>query len=132
MDLKILEIASNTKNNKIIKNFTHLAKNKNPICGDEMEISLKITNDKIIDFGYQSKSCIFCQASASLLSINIKNKKIKIMKQLIQDLEDFFSKNSNKFKKKWPQYKILFNKKNLARKGCLLLPFQTLKKALKS
>ena len=132
MDLKILEIASNTKNNKIVKNFTHLAKDKNPICGDEMEISLRITDDKIIDFGYQSKSCIYCQASASLLSINIKNKKTKIVNQLIQDLEIFFSGSSNKFKKKWPQYKVLLKEKNLARKGCILLPFKTLKKALKS
>ena len=132
MDLKILEIASNTKNNKIVKNFTHLAKDKNPICGDEMEITLKIADDKIIDFGYQSKSCIYCQASASLLSVNIKNKKTKFVNQLIQDLEIFFSGSSNKFKKKWPQYKVLFKKKNLARKDCLLLPFQTLKKALKS
>tara|TARA_B100001123_G_scaffold4874_1_gene6358 strand:+ start:46 stop:444 length:399 start_codon:yes stop_codon:yes gene_type:complete len=132
MDLKILEIASNTKNNKIVKDFTHLAKNKNPTCGDEMEISLKIANDKIIDFGYKSKSCIYCQASASLLSINIKNKKVKIIKQLIQDLEGFFSSSSNNFKKKWPHYEVLFKEKNLARKDCLLLPFQTLKKALKA
>ena len=132
MDLKILEIASNTKNNKIVKDFTHLAKNKNPTCGDEMEISLKIANDKIIDFGYKSKSCIYCQASASLLSINIKNKKVKIIKQLIQDLEEFFSSSSNNFKKKWPLYKVLFKEKNLARKGCILLPFKTLNKALKS
>ena len=132
MDLKILEIASNTKNNKIVKNFTHLAKDKNPICGDEMEITLKIADDKIIDFGYQSKSCIYCQASASLLSINIKNKKTKFVNQLIQDLEIFFSGSSNKFKKKWPLYKVLLKEKNLARKGCILLPFKTLKKALKS
>ena len=31
MDLRILEIASNTENNKIIDNFTHRSKNKNPI-----------------------------------------------------------------------------------------------------
>ena len=37
MDLRILEIASNTENQKIIDNFTHKFKNKNPICGDEME-----------------------------------------------------------------------------------------------
>ena len=132
MDLKILEIASNTKNNKIVKNFTHLAKDKNPICGDEMEITLRIADDKIIDFGYQSKSCIYCQASASLLSVNIKNKKTKFVNQLIQDLEIFFSGSSNKFKKKWPLYKVLLKEKNLARKGCILLPFKTLKKALKS
>ena len=40
MDLKILEIASNTENNKVLKKHTHKSKNKNPMCGDEMEISL--------------------------------------------------------------------------------------------
>ena len=48
MDLKILEIASNTENNKVIDNFTHKSKNKNPICGDEMEISLIVKNDKVL------------------------------------------------------------------------------------
>ena len=132
MDLKILEIASNTENIKIVENFTHKAKNKNPICGDEIEIRLKITNDKILDFGYQSKSCIYCQASASLLAINIKNKKVKIINQLLNDVENFFSNSHNKFEKEWPQYQVLFTKKNISRKGCLLLPFQTLNKALKS
>ena len=132
MNLKIFEIASNTENYKIVENFTHLAKNKNTTCGDEIEISLKITNDKILDFGYQSKSCIYCQASASLLSNNIKNKKIEIIQKLINDVENFFSSSSNEFEKKWPQYKILFTKKNISRKSCLLLPFQTLNKALNS
>ena len=132
MDLKILEIASNTENNKVLENFTHLAKKKNHTCGDEIEITLKIANDKILDFGYRSKSCIYCQASASLLSINIKNKKIKIIKKLIKDVENFFINGSSQFEKEWPQYKILFTKKNLARKSCLLLPFKTLNKALKS
>ncbi len=40
MDLEILKIASNTENNKIVKNHTHYSKNKNPICGDEIQISL--------------------------------------------------------------------------------------------
>ena len=51
MDLKILQIASNTENNKIVKNHTHNAKFKNPICGDEMEISLNVKDEKILDFG---------------------------------------------------------------------------------
>ena len=44
------------------------------MCGDEMEISLLIKDDKVIDMGYQCKSCIYCQASVSLLSQNIKIK----------------------------------------------------------
>ena len=42
MDLKILEIASNTENHKVVKNHTHSSKNKNPICGDEIEIKSSI------------------------------------------------------------------------------------------
>ena len=59
MNLNIIKIASNTENHKIVKNHTHFSKNKNPICGDEMSISLIIKDDKLIDFGYQCKSCIF-------------------------------------------------------------------------
>ena len=42
MDLKILQIASNTENNKVIKDYTQKATHKNAICGDQMEISLKV------------------------------------------------------------------------------------------
>ena len=76
MDLEILNIASDTDNNKNIKNHTHYSKLKNSLCGDEIKIKLVIKNSKIIDFGYQGNSCIYCQASASLLSkISINNKK---------------------------------------------------------
>ncbi len=68
MDLEILKIASNTDNHKVLKNYTHNSKLKNPICGDEMQIAIKIDKDNILDFGYQCKSCVYCQASVSLLS----------------------------------------------------------------
>ena len=76
MDLEILNFASDTVNNKNIKNHTHFSKLKNPLCGDEVLIKLIIKDEKIIDFGYQGNSCVYCQASASLLSkISINNKK---------------------------------------------------------
>ena len=59
MDLEVLKIASNTDNNKFISDHTHISKHKNPLCGDEMEITLKVKNKKILDFGYQCKSCIY-------------------------------------------------------------------------
>ena len=61
MDLEILEIASNTENNKSIKNYTHQSKNKNPLCGDEMEISLIVKDNIVEDMGYQCKSCIIAK-----------------------------------------------------------------------
>ena len=130
MDLKILEIASNTENNKVLNNHTHKSKNKNPLCGDEMEISLIVKDDKVVDIGYQCKSCVFCQASVSLLSRNIKNKRVKEIKEFISICEKVFEDTKIIIEKKWSDFKEIFNKKNKSRKECLLLPLRTVLKAL--
>ena len=131
MDLRILEIASNTENNKIIDDFTHQSKNKNPICGDEMEISLVVKNNKVIDMGYQCKSCVYCQASVSLLSQKIKNRNIKEIKKFITSCENIFDNTKIVVEKNWKEFLELFDKKNITRKECLLLPLRTVLKALK-
>ena len=131
MDLRILEIASNTENNKILDKHTHKSKNKNPMCGDVMEISLLVKNNKVIDMGYQCKSCVYCQASVSLLSQNIKNKNLEEIKELINTCENIFENTKIVLEKKWLIFKEIFNRKNISRKDCLLLPMRTVLKALK-
>ncbi len=132
MDLEILKIASDTKNHKVIDDYTHISKQKNHLCGDEMQISLKVSNKKIIDFAYQCKSCIYCQASVSMLSNSSLNKPIKTVKDFITSIDVFFENNKIEFPKDWKKLEVLFNKKNIARKDCILLPFKTLAKALKN
>ena len=132
MDLRILEIASNTENNKILDNFTHRSKNKNPICGDEMEISLVVKNDTVVDMGYQCKSCIYCQASVSLLSQKIKNKNLQEIREFVDSCENIFENTKTLFEKNWKDFLELFDKKNISRKECLLLPLRTVLKALKT
>ena len=131
MDLRILKIASNTENNKVLNNYTHHSKNKNSICGDEMEIRLVVKNDTVIDMGYQCKSCVYCQASVSLLSQKIKNKKIDEIKSFLTSCEDIFENTKIVLEKNWKDFLELFQKKNLSRKECLLLPLRTVLKALK-
>jgi len=131
MDLRILEIASHTENNKVLENFTHKSKNKNPLCGDEMEISLIVKNDIIKDIGYQCKSCVYCQASVSLLSRKLKNKKIEEIKSFITNGEKLFDDAKVAIEKHWKDFKEILDKKNLSRKECLLLPLRTVLKALK-
>ena len=128
MDLEIFNIASDTDHNKDIISHTHYSKSKNPLCGDEIEIKLVIKQDKITDFGYQIRSCIYCQASASLLSkISINKKKIKL-NELCDDAKSYFEGNFKIIKNKSLIFKKLFTKNNLSRKECILLPFKTLKK----
>ena len=130
MDLRILEIASHTDNNKIIKNHTHKYRNKNLLCGDEMEISLIVENNVIKDMGYQCKSCVYCQASVSLLSRKIKDKKIDDIKTLVSNGDKLFDNVKVKLEIHWHDFKEILNKKNLSRKECLLLPIKTLAKAI--
>ena len=128
MDLRILEIASHTDNNKVLEKATHYSKNKNPICGDEMEISLIVKDEVVKDMGYQGKSCVYCQASVSLLSRKIKNKNIEEIKQFINNVEKIFDTTKIDLENHWKEFKELFDKKNISRKECILLPFKTLKK----
>ena len=131
MDLRILEIASHTDNNKVLTNPTHNFKNKNPLCGDEMEISLVVKDEIVKDMGYQCKSCVYCQASVSLLSRKIKNQKIEEIKTFIANSEKLFDDVKINIEKHWKDFMEILDKKNLARKECLLLPFKTILKALK-
>ena len=134
MDLKILEIASNTKNHKVIKNHTHQSKNKNPLCGDEMEISLIVKDNIIEDMGYQCKSCIYCQASVSLLSRWVIRLPIEKISDFVSKAEFFFDENFDQSKKinikDLKDFKKIMNPENISRKECLLLPLKTLSKAL--
>ena len=131
MDLRILEIAAHTENNKIVENYTHKSKHKNPLCGDEMEISLIVKEDVVKDMGYQCKSCVYCQASVSLLSRKIKEKKVDDIKRFIKVGEQLFEDAKVSMEKHWKDFKEILDKKNLSRKECLLLPLRTIAKALK-
>jgi len=128
MDLEILKIAANTDNNRNIENRTHVSKLKNSLCGDEMQVELILKNEKILDFGYQGKSCVYCQASASLLSkISINNQKEKL-NDLCDKAELYFDDNVKIIEKEWISLKKLIKKENVNKKDCILLPFKTLKK----
>tara|TARA_B100000927_G_scaffold123450_1_gene99539 strand:+ start:10 stop:408 length:399 start_codon:yes stop_codon:yes gene_type:complete len=130
MDLRILEIAAHTENNKVVENYTHKTKHKNPLCGDEMEISLVVKDDVVKDMGYQCKSCVYCQASVSLLSRKIKEKKVDDIKKFIKVGEQLFEDAKVSMEKHWKDFKEILDKKNLSRKECLLLPLRTIAKAL--
>ena len=128
MDLEVLKIAANTDNNRNIENRTHVSKLKNSLCGDEMQVELILKNEKILDFGYQGKSCVYCQASASLLSkISINNQKEKL-NDLCDKAELYFDDDVKITDKKWISLKKLIKKENIKKRDCILLPFKTLKK----
>ncbi len=129
MDLKILRLASDTKSQKKISDFTHNSKAKNPLCGDEIQLFFKINKGKITKVSYQGKNCVYCQASANLLSINSNGKKVEEMIEVCDCAKEFF-KNKGDLPNNLKKYKELMSSKNISRKECILLPFNALKKGL--
>ena len=130
IDKEIMRIASNTENHGTLDNHTHFSKLKNSICGDDMKIYLIVKNDKITNFKYECESCIYCQASVSLLSRKAKNKSIEKVKNFTQQANSCFNKNTNSFDKEWKEFDMIMTKNNISRKECLLLPINTMFDAL--
>tara|TARA_Y100000590_G_scaffold55635_1_gene58252 strand:- start:521 stop:931 length:411 start_codon:yes stop_codon:yes gene_type:complete len=130
IDREIIKIASNTENHGVLDNHTHFSKLKNSICGDDMKIYLIVKNNKIIHLKYECESCIYCQASVSLLSRNAKNKLVDKFKNFALQASNSFKNDTNSFDKEWKEFDKIMNKKNVSRKECLLLPLNTTLDAL--
>ena len=130
IDKEIIRIASNTENHGSLDNHTHFSKLKNSICGDDMKIYLIVENNKITNFKYECESCIYCQASVSLLSRKAKNKLIEKVKNFAHQANVCFDKSANSFDKEWKEFDKIITKNNISRKECLLLPINTMLDAL--
>jgi len=130
IDKEVIKIASNTENHGVLDNHTHFSKLKNSICGDDMKIYLIVNGDEILILKYECESCIYCQASVSLLSRSAKNKSVKKFKDFVQQANNSFKNDINSFDKEWKEFGKIMNKKNISRKECLLLPLNTSLNAL--
>ena len=89
----------------------------NPFCGDAVEISLKISDGKIIDIRFLGEGCAISHAAASLLTELVKGKKVEEILQM--NVDNLLQEMS------LPQLK-----ENPARIKCAALPLKVVKVAL--
>ena len=57
----------------------------NPLCGDEIDIHLKVDGDKIRDVKFEGRGCAISQASASMLTEMVMGKPLTSIKDLSKD-----------------------------------------------
>ncbi|MBX3431895.1 MAG: SUF system NifU family Fe-S cluster assembly protein [Pirellulales bacterium] len=61
---------------------THVHRDKNPLCGDVVEIQLKLDDSgKIVDLAFTGEGCVISQASASMLLEELYGKTVEDVKQ---------------------------------------------------
>ena len=85
----ILDYYRNPRNYGAIKDAEIKAKDFNPLCGDEIEINIKLNNGSVKDIKFSGKGCAISQAAASMLTELVMGKNledaVKLTKQDILD-----------------------------------------------
>jgi nitrogen fixation protein NifU and related proteins len=72
----ILDHYKNPRSYGLIEDADALAKGQNPLCGDEVSISVKFAADgeTIEDIGFEGRGCAISQAATSMLTGIVKGK----------------------------------------------------------
>ncbi len=85
----ILDHYKNPRNIGTVKLPTASAVEYNPLCGDMIRLSLRISKTGIIDdIKFIGEGCALSQASMSLLSERVKGKKVSVVKKMTpQDIQ---------------------------------------------
>ncbi len=127
----VLKLASNTNNVGLKNRYSHKISLKNTTCGDKITVEIIANKKKINSMKYETESCIYCEASASLLSQRIKNMNFKDFKNDFIIIKKISNQKNIRFPKRFYDLKKLVNSDNLSRFKCVFLPFDAVLKALK-
>ena len=127
----IIKLASNTSNVGLKNKYSHKVSLKNSTCGDKITLELIADKKKISSMKYETISCVYCEASASLISRKIKNVKLKDIKNDFIILKKISLKKNVKIPKRLSDFEKLLNSDNLNRFKCIFLPIDAVLKALK-
>ena len=78
----ILDYYRHPRNSGDLPNADVRAKDSNPLCGDIIEMQLKIQDAKVDDIRFKGKGCAISQASASMLTEVVKGKSLDEVKAM--------------------------------------------------
>ena len=81
----LLDHYKNPRNFGELAGATHTYSDNNPLCGDELTFSLKVVDDKIEDVRFSGKGCAISQASASMLTEQVKGMTLDAAKKIERD-----------------------------------------------
>jgi nitrogen fixation NifU-like protein len=80
----ILDHNKNPRNFGELEDATHKAVGHNPLCGDHIEIFLKVKDGKVEDVKFKGVGCAISKASASIMTTVLKGKTLDEVKNLFE------------------------------------------------
>ncbi len=70
----ILDHNRRPKNYGALDDATATAEGRNPLCGDEVKVELRVADDTIVDVRFTASGCAVSRASASIMTQVVKGK----------------------------------------------------------
>jgi nitrogen fixation NifU-like protein len=68
----IVEHGKTPRNHGALAGATHGATMHNPLCGDEVTVSVILSDGKLDDVRFESRGCVLSRASASLMTERVR------------------------------------------------------------
>lgn len=89
----VIEHAKSPRNTGTLEQCTHRAQGHNPLCGDEVEITLNVESGIIQDIKIQAKGCAISVASASIMTEEVKGKSVAEAMEMFRHFRDAMVSN---------------------------------------
>ena len=78
----IVDYSRNPINYGEIENHDVTFHDSNPLCGDSIDIDMKIDDDKVTDIKFHGKGCAICMACSSVLTEITKGKSLDDVRKI--------------------------------------------------
>ena len=127
----ILDHYQNPKNKGLIEDDSYIKVNmNNESCIDEVNLMVKIEDDKIIDIRFDGEACAICTSSTSIMIETLIGKTINEAKEIYNNFENMIDEKEydEKLLESAVVYDDLYKQPN--RKKCALLSWWGIKKIL--
>lgn len=82
----ILDHNRRPRNYKVLPAANRVGSGNNPMCGDQITVYVQLNGDRITDVSFQGSGCAISQASASLMTLNLKGKTVTEAEAIFADL----------------------------------------------
>ena len=107
------------------------ARENNPLCGDDIEVTASVRDGKITDIKFDGKACAICTASASIMTQKLKDKALEQARAMADDFQKMMRGDIPFGGKEMGDLKALEGVlKFPVRVKCGTLPWHTLQKAM--
>jgi len=91
----IIDHGRHPRNQGVLANATHHKLGHNPLCGDKLELTVRIDNDVIQEAQFLGSGCAISMASASLMTEILKGKSLDEAEQLFQQFHQLLTGKSH-------------------------------------